>query len=221
MHGVNLALDDLHKVGLVPYLPGLALVLRHREVLQFRHGGLQLRRSHVGPHKPAGLAGGVGADTDLAGEVAVLRLRHHIYALAIHVILPAMVGAAEALFLVAAVEEAGVAVRAELLQYAHLAAGGAKSHHLLAVDLGLHGRAVRLGQLLREQHRRPEPPAELPHGRPFTRLTHQLVLFPGQHGEWFSFLFDSIRLVPFPFLGERVGPRTVSVPQPPRARRRP
>ena len=61
--------------------------------------------------------------------------------------LETVIGAANAVLLVAAEKQRGAAVRAELVDQSGLALGVAEREELLAQDLHTHLRAVRLGDL--------------------------------------------------------------------------
>src|SRR5205814_10648074 len=80
-------------------------------------------------------------------EVAVLGLGRHLEALAGDVVLPAVVGAAEAAFLDPAEPERDAAVRAELVDEAAPALAVAEGDQALGGDLHAHRRAVVLRQL--------------------------------------------------------------------------
>src|SRR5260370_15872544 len=74
-----------------------------------------------------------------------------------------MVGAADAVFLVSPKVQRSATVRAELVDQADLAFGSAKREQLLAEDPHTHLRAIRLGDLARQQDRHPVPAHQLAH----------------------------------------------------------
>src|SRR3984893_4802912 len=74
-----------------------------------------------------------------------------------------MVGAADAVFLVSAKVQRSATVGAELVDQADLAFGIAKREQLLTEDLHTHLRAIRLGNLARQQDRHPVPAHKLAH----------------------------------------------------------
>ena len=127
--------------------------------------GLQLGRAHVDPDHAAFVDGLVGGLLDLLGEPAAGRLVGHVHAGAVGVELPAVVDAAQALFLVATPEQVGVAVRAPGVQDGGAAAGGPEGDQVLAQQLQPDRGAVRLGQLFGEQRGQPVAAEELAHGR--------------------------------------------------------
>src|SRR5262249_61007230 len=74
-----------------------------------------LGRPHVCPQDAAPLDQGIGRELDLLDEAAFLRFGGHLDALPGNVELPAVIGAAQAAFLVAAKPERCAAMRAELV----------------------------------------------------------------------------------------------------------
>src|SRR5207248_2890556 len=73
------------------------------------------------------------------------------------------------------------AVRTILAHQADAAARIAEGDQLLAVNLYLERRAIRRRQLLGQEHRCPEPPAELAHRRSSVGPAQKLILFGRQH----------------------------------------
>src|SRR6185437_3790804 len=104
-------------------------------------------RAHVDPDHAAALGERVALELDLLAEAAFHRLRGHLDTLARHVVLPAVVGATQAAFLVAPEPERDAAVRAELVDEAQAALGVAEGHHALAQALHAHRGAVGLREL--------------------------------------------------------------------------
>src|SRR3990172_10076177 len=101
-----------------------------------------VRRAHVCPDDAARLVRRIGADPHLALEVALRRLARHVDALPGHVVLPAVVDAAQATLLVAAEEEAGAAVGAGLDEESHAAVRVAEGDEVLAQQPDAYRRGV-------------------------------------------------------------------------------
>ena len=118
---------------------------------------------------------------DLPGEAAFLGLGGHLDALAGHVELPAVIGAAQAALLVAAEPQRDAAMGAELVDQAVAAAAVAERDQPLGQQLHPHRRAVVLGQLLGQQRRHPVAAEQLAHRRPRTGLGDEIVLFLPEH----------------------------------------
>ena len=74
----------------------------------------------------------------LSLKLRALRLVHHVHAAAVDVELPAVVDAAQPALLVAAEEERGAAVRAELVEQPDPALRVAEGHQVLAQQLHAH-----------------------------------------------------------------------------------
>src|SRR5690606_18294607 len=119
----------------------------------------------------AALVGRVGPGAYLVLKVALRRFRRHVDACAGHVELPAVIDAAQAVFLVPAKEHAGAAVRAGILDDADPAGGGPEGDEVLAEQTEAHGRSVRDGQLIRPHSRDPVLAHEVAHGRTGTDAT--------------------------------------------------
>src|SRR5207253_521916 len=98
---------------------------------------------------------------DLMGETH--RLVHLMDALAGNVVLPAMVGATQAVLFIAAEPERHTTVRTELLQQTHAAAGVAERDEALAEQPHANGWAVGGGQLPREERWQPITAQRLTH----------------------------------------------------------
>src|SRR6185503_4740666 len=97
--------------------------------------------------------------------------------LAGHVVLPAVVGATQAVLLVAAEPEGNAAVGAELVDQAETVGSVAEGDQALGQELHPHGRAVGLGQLLGEQRRQPVAAEQLAHRRAGAGTDQQFILF--------------------------------------------
>src|SRR5207244_3063410 len=118
---------------------------------------LQLRRAQVGPDHAAPLEAWVGRDLDLVLEVALRGLAWHFHAVTAHVILPAVVDAAQTGLLVAAEEERGATVRAVAVDESDRSVAVPKRDQVLAEKGDAHRRTVRVRQLVGQQARHPEP----------------------------------------------------------------
>ena len=178
--GVDVALQRLHPV---------AVALVHLDAVVGEHRGLELRhrrrrrpRSQVRPDESAALHTGIGHGPDLLLEVALRRLDGHVDAAAAHVELPAMIDTAQALGFVAAVEEAGAAMRAAVLDQAHGPRRDAERDEVLAQQTHAQRRAVGLGQFARQRGGHPVLPHEVAHRCSRSDPTEQLVVVPTQHG---------------------------------------
>ncbi len=128
---------------------------RHERPFEFRKRRPFIGRTHIGPDRSAAFHAGVGLELDLAAEAALGRLRGNVNALPVHIVLPAVVGAAQAAFLTAPEPERGAAVRAELVEQCHAPVRVTEGDQRLREQLHPHRRAVRLGQFLGKQRRDP------------------------------------------------------------------
>ena len=142
--------------------------------------GLPALGAHIGPDDAALLVGGIGLHLDLVAELA--RLVHLLDALAGDVVFPAVIDAAQPVLLVAAEPQRRAAMRAELVDHADLAVGGAEGDEVLAQEPHADRRAIRLRQLPRQQRRNPIAAHGLAHRRPGADPGQTLVLFARQHG---------------------------------------
>ena len=146
-----------------------------------RFGRRGFLRAHIGPQHVADLDQRIGGQADLFLELAVLRLRRDIDAFALDVELPAVIGAAQAAFLVAAEPQRHPAVGAEFLQQAVAAVAVAEGDHLFAEQLDPHRRAVVLRQFGGQHRRQPVLPEQLSHGGAGVGLGQQVVHFLAKH----------------------------------------
>src|SRR5689334_6549702 len=121
--GVDATFHRLEPVALLYALRHEALLERYGRELPLRQRRLLLRRPHVGPQHAAALDERIGLQLDLLAVAALARLRRHLDALAGVVVLPAVIGAAQAAVLVAAEPQRHAAVRAELVGERELAVG--------------------------------------------------------------------------------------------------
>jgi hypothetical protein len=161
MAGVDPALHGLQIAALLQALGNEDVSSRQGAPLDFRRSGLLVLRAHIGPHDAPALDARIGLD---AHALAGLRRRRHVHAFPMTVELQPMIGAAEAVLLVAAEIERRAAVRAEFVDKADLPRGVAKRQKLLAEDLHALLRPVRLGNLARQQNRHPVTAHEIAHG---------------------------------------------------------
>ena len=142
---------------------------------------LRGRIAHVGPQHAAPFDQRVRLELDLLREARGFRLGRDLEALAGDVVLPAVVRAPQAAFLVAGEPQGDAAMRAELVQQPVAPVGVAKGDQPLGEQLHPDRRAVVLRQLLGEKRRNPvaaEQPA--PRG-PGASLGEQVVLFLPEH----------------------------------------
>ncbi len=179
---VDRAFEDLRPVARQQHLGDAhARVLggcpRRRHELGHRVGGAE-----PAPHHAAPLAHRVGLVPDLVDQAAGRRLRHHLEHVAGDVHLPAVVQAAQAAFLVAAVDERGAPVRALLVEHADAAVAVAEHDEVLAEHARLDRRAVGLAHLLDQAHRQPVAPHQPAHRRVADDTAQQVVLLRGDHG---------------------------------------
>ena len=179
---VQLALEGLHPVALVDEAAVvLPLLLRHQPPLELRQAGrVLLVGAHVAPRDPAEVRALVRRDVHLVLEVAGGRLVGHLDAVAVHVELPAVVGAAQPARLVPAEEEARAPVRAPLLRERHVAVGVAPGQQVLAQQPDALRLPVDL-QLPRVRGGEPVLPHQLAHRRAGAYSTEQVRLFLRQH----------------------------------------
>jgi hypothetical protein len=161
MAGVDPALHGLQIAALLQALGNEDVSSRQGAPLDLRRSGLLLLRAHIGPHDARALDARIGLE---AHALAGLRRGRHVHAFPMPVEFQPMIGAAEAVLLVAAEIERRAAVRAELVDKADLSRGIAERQKLLAEDLHALLRPVRLGNLARQQNRHPVTAHEIAHG---------------------------------------------------------
>src|SRR6202023_2460423 len=99
------------------------------------------RRTHIGPQHAAAFDERIGFELDLLGEAALLGLGRNFDALPGDVVFPAVVGAAQPAFLVAAEPQRDAAMRAELIDQAEAAVRIAESEQTFRQELYPHRRA--------------------------------------------------------------------------------
>ena len=174
----------LHRLQVIALLPALGdEALRRLEIDPFERRQRRLfgRRAHIGPDHAAELDARIGLELDLLAEAACGRLRGHLDALPGHVVFPAVIGAAQAVLLVAAEPQRHAAMGAEFVHQAEPALRVAKGDQPLAEQLHLHRRTVRPRQFLRHQCRDPVAAKQLAHRRAGAGAAQIFVLFVRDH----------------------------------------
>ena len=144
---IDATLHRLQPVALLQALGDEALLRRDRGELPFRQRRLVLLGPHIGPQHAAALDQRIGRELDLPGEAAFLGLGGNLDALPGEIELPAVIGAAQAAFLVAPEPQRHAAMGAELVDQPIAPQAVAKRHQPLGQDLDAHRRAVVGGQL--------------------------------------------------------------------------
>ena len=122
MRGVDVALERLQPVAFALDEEHVALVLGQQDRLEARQRRRRLALAHVGPDQAVALEHLVALRLDPLGERLVGGNVRHVDAVAVDVELPAVVGAADALVLVAPEEQRRAAVRAAMIEDADPAA---------------------------------------------------------------------------------------------------
>src|SRR5258706_10947852 len=118
MAGIDAALERLQPVAFLQPLGDEAMGIRHGGEFPFGERRLFVRRTQIGPQDAAALDQRIGFQFDLLAEAALRRLRRNLDALPAHVVFPAVIGAAQAVLLVAAKPERYAAMGAELVDQA-------------------------------------------------------------------------------------------------------
>src|SRR5436190_24036262 len=181
MAGIDAALDRLQVVALLPPLGGDAMRRWQMHPLEVRQRRLFRRRAHVGPDHAAQLHARVRLELDALAYAAFFRLGGQVHAVAVHVVLPAVVRAAQPALLVAAEPERHAAMGTELVDEADAPFAVAERDQLLSQQLHANRRAIALRQLGVEQRRYPVAPEQLTHRRAGTGAGQELVHFLSQH----------------------------------------
>ena len=145
-----------------------------------RRGGLAL--AQPGPDEAAPFDDRVGPRPDLFHQAAAFGLGAHGDALAVHIVFPAVIQAAQAALLVAAEQQGGSPVRAFLVEQAEPPVAVAEGDHALAERLDQQGGAVGLGDLLDQADRRPVLAHQPAHRGVALHPGQQVVFFCRQHG---------------------------------------
>ena len=131
------------------------VVGRQRVDLECRKRWRLFARTHIGPDHAVDVSARIGA----ARTLSLKSLSGGSFGMStqspVDVELPAVVDAAQPVFFVAAEEQRGAAMGAELVEQPDLAVAVAEGDQVLAQQPNPHGRAVGLRQLLEEQERQP------------------------------------------------------------------
>ncbi len=167
---IDAAFQRLQPVAFLAALGGEALAGRHGGKLPFRQRRLQFGRAHVDPDHTAALDQRVGLELDFVAIAALTRLRRDIDALAVNVVFPAVVRAADAVFFIAAKPQRHAAVGTKLVDHAQPALRVAEREQALRQQLQPDRRTVGLGQLLGQQRGQPVAAKQLTHRRVGTGL---------------------------------------------------
>ena len=181
MAGIDAAFHRLQPVRFLDALRHEALLGRHLREFPFRQRRLLVGRAHIGPQHAAAFDQRIGLQLDLLAEAAFDRLRRHLDALAGVVVFPAVIGAAQAAFLVAAEPQRDAAMGAEFVDQAEPALAVAKGQQPLRQQLHPHRRAIVFRQFGGQQRRHPVAAEQPPAGRAGAGLGEEIVLFFSQH----------------------------------------
>ena len=178
---IDPALHGLQPIAVLQPLGDEGLLGRNGGEFPLRQRRLLLRRAHIGPqHRPA-LHQRIGLELDLLAEAGLSRLGGNLDALAGRVVFPAMVGAAQAVLLVAAEPQRDTAMGAELVDQAVVPVGVAEGQQTLGQHLDPHRRALVRRQFRRHEGRQPVAAEHLAHRGAGAGLRQQVVLFFFQH----------------------------------------
>ena len=123
----------------------------------------------------------IGLVLDLLDEAGFRRFGRHLEDVAVHIDFPAVVKAAQAAFLVAAVDQRRAAVRAEFIEDADPTVGIAEDDEVLAEEPDLDRSAVGLWHFLDQAGRNPMMPEDAAHRRIAFDTAHQVVFLGRQH----------------------------------------
>ena len=189
MRGVDVAFEALQPVAVAHVAHDHALVVGNAQHLERRQRRRHFALAHIDPDDAALLGDLVGLGLDAVGEALVLGQVRLVEAVAFDVELPAVIGAAEAAFLVAAEEHRGAAVRAAVIEDADAALAVAEGDQLLAQELDAHRRGVGL-QLPRQAGRHPVFAHQLARRRARPDPGQDVVVLHRQHP---AFLLDFVR----------------------------
>src|SRR5262249_15894910 len=145
------------------------------------HGGW----THVSPHDSGFLDAGVRLQLDVLAKAALFGLGRQVDALPGHVIFPAVIGAAQAAFLILAEPERDAAMCAKLVDQADAPFTITKTNQAFAHQLGPYGWAIGFGNFRRQQKRRPIAAEQFAHQGARTDTTQLIVLLTRHHGDVF------------------------------------
>src|SRR3954464_13544803 len=155
--------------------------MRYLRPFESRQRRLVFGGPHIDPDDVTQLDARIGRQLDLLAEPARLRLGRHLGALPGHVVLPAVIGAAQPVLLVAPEPERHPAVGTELVDHAHAALGVAKRQQPFGKHLDPHRRTIRLRYFRREQRRNPITPEQVADRRARPALGQGVVLLARGH----------------------------------------
>src|SRR5262249_12763797 len=113
---VDATFEPLQPVALLDHLGNVAMRVRRLRPCDVRERRTPIGRAEVSPDDAPRLHRGIASRADLARELDLRGLVHHVYAAPFHVELPAVVDAPEPAVLVAPEEERGLAMRAALVE---------------------------------------------------------------------------------------------------------
>jgi len=105
MRGVDIALERLQPVAFALHEVDLQIGRRHQRGLDRRQWRRLLARTHIDPDQAIAFGDHIGLSFDLVFEVLMRRRVRHIDAIALRVVFPAVIDAADAVLLVAAEEQ--------------------------------------------------------------------------------------------------------------------
>ena len=103
------------------------------------------RRTQIGEYEPGMFAGRVGAVAELVFDPAARRLARRLQDRPVHIVMPAVIAAADAALLDETVFERRVAVAAAEMQEPHPTAEVAEQHQVLVHDADRQGQLAELG----------------------------------------------------------------------------
>ena len=187
MSSVQSALGRLRPVALLQSLRDIAMRRGQQRELDLRQLRRHARsRAEVRPDELAELARRIGLDADLAVIRRAGRHVRHLDATALHVVLPAVIDAAQPAFLIAAEEKIRATMRARRLDQPDAASRITEGEEIFAEHAHPQGRAIGLRQLARQRHRQPVAPEVLAHRRAGAGARQNFVVGRGQHRAKFT-----------------------------------
>jgi hypothetical protein len=181
MGGVDRALETLNPIAVLPLLGNVATARRHQAQFELRERGHVLARAHVDPDHVGPFSHRIGEQLDGVLVGGLGRRGREVYAVAVDVEFPAMIGAAQAAPFVAAVVEIGAAMRTVRLDDADATVAVAERQQVFTEDLDLLLRAVALGQFLGEQRRHPEAAQQVAHRRARPAAGQEFIVLATEH----------------------------------------
>ncbi len=142
MRGVDVAFERLQPIAVTLSQGDVAVVRLGHGRLDIRQGRRRCALSHIDEHQAAALGGLVCGRLYARGISGLVRQVRLIEAIAVHVEFPAVISAANAVVLIAAQEQRGQTVRAQMIHDADAAAGIAERNQLLPEQHQAHLRSV-------------------------------------------------------------------------------